>query len=182
MTMSSATPVAGRPLLGVLPRRKARQRRRGAALIAVCTIALTALMSMGGCASWDEQTYFPEDYQSTYTQAHACKKGAHPAGNYVTTWVNSIGKEAFEKGTTPYPEGTIFVKSQYADDRCTEQERFTVMKKGATDTAPDSGDWLWQLVGDTGNVGECCDGSNGCLGCHTPCKSNDWVCTHPEKK
>ena len=139
---------------------------------------LTALV---GCASWDAEAYFPENYQSTYTKTHDCKKGAHPAGNFVTTWVNPIGKAAFESGTTPYPEGTIFVKSQYTDDRCSEQERFTVMKKGSTGTAPDSGDWLWQLSGDTRNVGECCDGSNGCVGCHTPCKKNDWVCTQAQK-
>ena len=134
-----------------------------------------------GCASWDSGTYFPEDYEATYTKAHACKKGAHPAGDYVITWVNPVGKQAFEKGTTPSPEGTIFVKSQFTDKNCTDQSRFTVMKKGPAGTATDKGDWLWQLIDNSGGVAECCDGSNNCVSCHTPCKTNDWVCTQPTK-
>lgn len=152
--------------------------RAPAALIAC---ALTAL-SVSGCASWDPATFFPEDYQASYTQVHDCKKGAHPRGDYVITWVNPVGKDAFEQGKTPLPEGTILVKSQFSDDRCTTQTRFTVMKKGAAGTAPDAGDWFWQLVDDTGGSRECCDGRNGCVSCHTPCKSSDWVCTKPQKK
>ncbi len=162
---------------------RALRRHVGSLRAQPAAVALAGLVVSGlatGCVTWDADVYFPEDYEKSYHKVHACKKGAHPAGDYVITWINDLGKDAFNQGTTPLPEGTVLVKSQYSDERCTEQSRFTVMKKGAPDTAPDSGDWLWQLVGPNGSVGECCDGSNGCVSCHTPCKSNDWVCTKPE--
>ena len=144
--------------------------------LTICTFAAV----IAGCASWDTEAYMPEDYQSSYTKVHECKKSTHPTGDYVTTWVSPEGAEAFKAGTRPLPVDTVLVKSQYSDSSCTDQTRFTVMKKGVEGSNEASADWLWQLLDADGQVKECCDGaSNGCVGCHTPCAADNYVCTKP---
>ena len=55
--------------------------------LTICTFAAV----IAGCASWDTEAYMPEDYQSSYTKVHECKKSTHPTGDYVTTWVSPEG-------------------------------------------------------------------------------------------
>lgn len=139
---------------------------------------------MSGCSTWDTETPFPEDYQQVYTKIHNCKPSSHPTGDHVVVWINDVGRDAFMKGETPLPEGTVLVKSQYEDTACSILARYTAMEKGAVGSDPAAADWRWYLIDNSGGVRDCCGGGDpaskgSCVGCHAPCKSNDHVCTTP---
>ncbi len=161
------------------PRSRVFRAARVAAAASSCVLVVT-----GGCASWDDATFFPVDYQDRFTKLHNCRKGRHPSGDYVVVWINDIGKAALDDGTRPFPAGTVFVKSQYSDSACSEPTRYTASRKGEAGSAPDRDDWTWQEVSPSGAVGSCCAGGDpsvgtSCVGCHAGCASNDHVCTQP---
>ena len=136
-----------------------------------------AALVVAACSSWDDpQLFFPQDYEKSYHKLHGCRFGAHPAGEYIISWVNDAGKAAHDKHAYPYPAGTVLVKAQYTDKNCTEISRYTVMQKAATGTAANSNDWEWQHVGPDGEVFECCQ-VDGCISCHAPFKKCDYVAT-----
>jgi hypothetical protein len=143
-----------------------------------------SVVALGGCASWDDGVFFPVDYQDRFTKLHNCRKSQHPSGEYVVVWTNDLGKAALDDGTRPFPVGTVFVKSQYADSACSVQARYTASRKGEAGSNTDAGDWSWQEVSAAGAVGSCCGGGDpasgtSCAGCHAGCASNDHVCTQP---
>ncbi len=146
--------------------------------------ALATLAPLSGCATWDTEAFFPEDYQQRFTKLHNCKKSAHPTGDHVVVWINDIGRDAFTQRQFPLPQGTVLVKTQYSDSACSRLSRYTAMEKGAPGDAPDANDWLFQLVDERGGVRDCCSGGDptaesSCVGCHTPCVNSDLVCTAP---
>lgn len=146
---------------------------------------LLGAMLVSGCASWDNETYFPADYQDTFTKVHNCRRSTHPTGDYVVVWINDVGRDAFFARKWPLPEGTVLVKTQYTDSACSRLVRYTAMRKEAANSAPARGDWGWQLVDDQGGVRDCCDGGDpqaprSCVGCHAPCVGSDRVCTSPQ--
>ncbi len=145
-----------------------------------------------GCASWEDEVVFPENFRDSYTKVAGCSKSAHPAAEYVETWLSPEGKDAWDAlvvqladedttTTAVFPEGSIFVKVQFDDSACEELANYTAMKKLAPDTAPDLGDWKWQYVGDDGECNTC-NAGQGCAGCHSPCKPAPYMCTNPNKK
>ena len=149
-------------------------RMRWRLLSALCLAA-----SLGACGdTLDVDPFFPATYKSSYVKMSACIKGAHPAGDYVVSWISPGGAAAWKAGEV-VPEGTVLVKSQYTDSACKEQSRFTAMRKLKIGTAPAQGDWEWALLDDSRGVRECCAGDNGCVSCHTPCKKQDYICTKP---
>ncbi|GEM_PF-2725341 len=141
------------------------------------------------CTSWDDPNLtFPENYADSYHKLHKCQYGAHPAGEYIITWINDAGKatwdkhtKSFDKATYPWPVGTVFLKAQYEDNNCETISRYTVMYKDVTGTAADTGNWRWQHVGPSGKLNE--DGQlQGCISCHAPYKECDYVATGCKKK
>lgn len=151
---------------------------------AVAALALAACVGVVGCASWDDDAFFPADFQDRYTKLHNCKKSTHPSGDWVVVWADPTGAAAMADGTRPLPSGSVLVKAQYGDSACSEPTRFTAMRKGAAGSDAARDDWQWQLLDEGGGVRECCDGGeptamSSCTGCHAACRSLDWVCTQP---
>ena len=135
---------------------------------------LTAI-TLSACNSWDEEAAFPENYQSSYTKLHDCTESAHPAANYVVTWLSPEGAEswaAMMEGVTggaepgPLPTGTVLVKAQYEDSACSELSGYTAMEQLAPSSSPELGDFRWQFINADGSCNDCDAGTN-CSSCHT---------------
>jgi hypothetical protein len=139
----------------------------------VAPIGLLAVTIMGCEVEIDPNAFFPQDYETSFTQVGDCRKSALHSDPYYLFHVNSTGKEAFT-AKLPLPEGTVLLKTQYKDDACTDLDRWTVMKKREAGYDPMNGDWEWQNVDPEGKVAE--QGKlSYCKNCHAGCP--DKVCT-----
>ncbi len=145
----------------------------------VATIATIATVLAAGCASdWDPGTFFPATYASDYAKIADCAKSNGHGGVYVETWVDKGAHQAWEDQTTPYAEGTVFMKVGFDDAACKNLANYWAMKKGPDSTNGPAGDWIWQSVDADGQVGD--EGQMaGCTGCHAAYASTDYVGTQP---
>ena len=87
-----------------------------------------------------------------------------------------VGATIHTMSGEPIPEGTVLLKAQHGDAACQNLDRWTVMRKGATGSAPDGGDWEWQVVDGGGDVkmkGQLAM----CVSCHSGTADTDWVFT-----
>ena len=134
-------------------------------------------MLMFGACSYvhDPGAYFEGDWEEGYTQVSACQKSGDHGGNHVTVWLNATEDE-LNTMAPPYDAGVVWLKAQYSDAACTSLSGFTVMRKGSAGTAPETGDWQWQTVGEYGEItGE--GQLGGCIGCHTGASDTDYAFT-----
>lgn len=147
--------------------------------ISIVTFGLVlALAACDDSFEYDPNSYFAQDWEATYTKVSECSKTATHSGPYVEVWVSPDGLTAFNDGET-LPEGAVVLKTQWANASCSEFDLWTVMRKGAAGTAPESGDWEWQTVFGDGEIQE--QGQVAfCINCHkATCEANDLLCTSP---
>jgi hypothetical protein len=166
------------------------------------TLSLFLLLITGlSACSADWEGNFPESYQEEYAQVHDCRPSAHPAANYITTWMSPEGVDAWnamigsvmggaEAGTDvsgDLPVGTTLVKAQYSDENCTSLTGYTTMEKLEEGSAPAHGDWRWGFL-DAEGVCNDCDAKASCSTCHSPtvnpsCSTSfPFVCTALEEE
>lgn len=127
--------------------------------------------------AYDSGSFFPENWESTYTQVENCKKSAVHSGPYVAVWADAAGAPLYDgtDSARAADEGTIIVKPQYSDEGCTNLTAVTVMRKGKPGTAADKGDWEYQNLKGDGSIVE--EGQVGyCVSCHTGCSDKDYLC------
>lgn len=127
--------------------------------------------------TYDQASFFPQDWESSYTKVVNCKKSAIHSGPYVAVWADSSGVDLYkgDDKAVAAPEGTVIVKPQYSDDGCTDLTAITVMRKGSPGTAPEKGDWEYQNITGEGEIAE--EGQVGyCINCHTGCSGKDYLC------
>ena len=145
----------------------------------------TTCLSVVGCASWDDQVAAPENFRSSYISLHGCKESAHPAAEYVITYLSPNAQsvwDAYSAGDTDvdFEPGTVSVKVQYSDDQCSDLTGYTVMEKTSADSSGALGGWRWQYLNESGECNDC-DAGSACVSCHTPCMSGPaYFCTQPE--
>ncbi len=146
-------------------------------------VAAWCLLVGAGCApeiDFDDRTYFPADFEETYTMVSPCSESVTHGGNYVQVYASPDALEAFTDPTKEYPVGAILVKSQHRETapECDYPTKWTVMRKGEEGSAPESNDWGWQQIDGDGAfvLGP---QPNGCVTCHAGC-GEDRVCTNDE--
>ena len=147
-------------------------------------LALTSALALTSCGGWDEEAAPPEDFRASYQKLHECRASAHPAANFVITWLSPEGSEAWDQikagmgaGVT-FPEGAIAVKAQYDDSACDTLSGYTVMEKLPDGADSANGDWRWQFLDETGSCNDCALGAS-CSGCHTQPACVGYFCTQP---
>ena len=147
-------------------------------LKSVCAAALLALLT-SACGSdefsYEAGSYFAEDWAKSYTKVVSCKKSPTHGGDFVEIWADSQGAPLYGDLAAMTPQGTVVIKPQYSDDKCSQLSAITVMRKGAPGTAADKGDWEYQRVNGTGSIEA--EGQVGaCVSCHAGCSDKDYLC------
>lgn len=120
---------------------------------------------------------FPANYEQTYTMVRDCRgSNEHPAS--IVVHCDPVNDDSYTNGEYPFAEGTVIVKTVYADDECQTVDGYVVMKKGPPGTNPTGGDWYWQDLDASRTVIE--EGLiPACISCHSGCGDRDFTCTDP---
>lgn len=124
-----------------------------------------------------EDPVFPADYQQSFTMVRDCRFSI-PHPSTITVHANATGAADYEAENYPLPEGTVLVKTLYADPACTAISGWVVMEKREAGFSPSAGDWFWQEVNGDGSVADS-GVIQSCIGCHAACADRDWTCTEP---
>lgn len=127
---------------------------------------------------------FPEGYAESYVEVRSCRgSGDHDLHN-IRILVDPAAHEAYEGRAVPFPEGAVVLKEEYdfGDVDCSgELLQWTVMRKLAEGSAPDTLGWAWQEVDAARRVVE--EDAPRCIGCHQGCgvapDGYDWTCAIP---
>lgn len=147
------------------------------------SVVLFILLGGFACSNEDQVDVSP-DFRNDYIQLHECKASAHPAANFVVTWLSPDALpvwESLEQGNreVEFEEGAISIKAQYSDEACNSLESYTVMTKISTEAAAEHGGWRWDYAN---QEFECinCDAGASCAGCHGGCTNGPSLfCTSP---
>jgi len=146
--------------------------------------ALPLALLLSSCGGWDEEAAAPEGFRATYQRLHECRPSAHPAAEFVITWLSPEGAEAWSKiksglaAEAAFPAGAVAVKAQYSDSSCATLSGYTVMEKLPAGTDAANGDWRWQYLDEDGACNNCALGAS-CSGCHTTPECVGFFCTQP---
>lgn len=103
------------------------------------------------------------------------KSGLHN-GDFVRSYMNDVALAAIADFKGSFPDGSIFVKEQYADAEGTVKTGHTVMLKlDGYDSA--HGDWYWVAYDAKGQTTTHHGMAPYCYDCHASAEANDWVYT-----
>lgn len=156
--------------------------RFGAALLTATPLTGTRLAAvllaaalLAGCGDGEApdsggDVYFPADYAATYTEVRNCRPSGDHDLNTVRILADSAALEAYNSRNEPFPEGAVVLKEEYefGDDTCSgELVQWTVMKRLAEGSSPETLDWDWQSVDRDRNVSS--QNAGRCIGCHQGC-------------
>lgn len=148
---------------------------------------VTAACSGGddGGDDMEETPFFPADYASTYTEVRDCRGSGDHDLNMVRMLADPVALEPYQGRQQPFPVGAVVIKEEYdfADADCSGAiKQWTVMKKVADGSSPDTLDWTWQQVDADRNVVSV--DPPRCYACHSGCGrmeegGYEWTCAHP---
>lgn len=137
--------------------------------------ALLALVSLVVACPGDDggpviEPLFPADFASRYTEVRPCMpSGDHDLHN-VRILVDDVAHDPYVDRTAPFPEGAIVLKQEYdfGDTTCSgDTLSWTVMRRLAEGSSPDTLDWHWQQVDPDRTVVS--EDEPRCIACHTGC-------------
>jgi hypothetical protein len=159
---------------------RARQGARGlalAALIAACN------GDDGGDESGQEPD-FPADYQTKYTEVRNCRGSGDHDLNNIRILADPAALAPYQGRAEPFPAGAIVLKEEYdfGDLDCSGAiKQWTVMRRLADGTSPDTLDWAWQRVDAQRRVFD--QDAMRCISCHKGCgvpeDGYEWTCAVP---
>lgn len=125
---------------------------------------------------------FAESWATDYVEVRDCRRSGDHDLNYIRVLADATALATYQDRDQPFPEASVVLKPEYADEACTDLVGFTVMKKGAPGSAPDAGDWAFQKVGADLVVDAQAD-LGRCTSCHLSCgvapDGHDWTCAVP---
>lgn len=131
-------------------------------------IAWVALL-VSGCPGDDPaiEPLFEASYTSTFREVRPCRRSGDHDLAFVKVWADPTAFEAYTTRAMPFPDGSVIVKEEFADDACTSLSGWTVMRREAG-LDPEGGDWHWQSVDPDRRVSA--DGLvQRCRSCHMGC-------------
>lgn len=127
---------------------------------------------------------FPASYADDYVEVRNCRGSGDHDLNNIRVLVDPGGQAAYEGRTAPFPEGTVVLKEEheFSDTTCSGPVvQWTVMRKLAEGSAPDTLGWAWQTVDPERHVVDVDEPR--CIGCHQGCgvppDGYDWTCALP---
>ncbi len=143
-------------------------------------LSVSLLLALGCAEEGDPTTppLYPVDFAATYTEVRDCRPtNDHGFGSFIRVYANPEAAAAYTAGSYPFAVGTTLVKGIYVDERCTELESVSAMKKvGAAENSASA--WEWQETAPSG--APLADRKKLCTSCHTSCtEGRDMACTDP---
>ncbi len=137
--------------------------------------ALICLSACGDSFSYDGNSYFPEDWASTYVKKTDCKESATHSGDYVIVHTSPDASDAYSDRAGAMPVGAVILKEQFADSGCSDFTAITAMKKLEDGASATHGDYDWQRVEADGSIA--LEGAQStCSGCHSSSPCSDFLC------
>lgn len=127
---------------------------------------------------------FPDDYEASYVEVRNCRgSGDHDLHN-IRILVDPTAAAAYEGRTEPFGEGAVVMKEEYdfGDVSCSgDIVQWTVMRKLAEGSSPQTLGWAWQQVDLSRRV--VAEDGQRCISCHQGCgvapDGYDWTCSIP---
>jgi hypothetical protein len=102
--------------------------------------------------------------------------GPHGPDNYITVYVNDVGRHAMMEEKTPhFPQGSVIIKEKLMKPTSTTPELLTVMLKREPGYNPESGDWEYMVVDGTGKSVQARGKLENCQSCHLMDKDTDYI-------
>jgi hypothetical protein len=136
-------------------------------------LPLALLLLAGGCPADDvpePEPDFPADYVDSYVEVRNCRGSADHDLNNIRILASPSALEPYQNRMEPFPVDAVVLKEEYEfDDPMCEGpiKQWTVMRKLAEGSAPDTLDWAWQTVDLQRNVVD--EDDDGCFNCHSGC-------------
>jgi Cytochrome P460 len=152
------------------------------------TLILVVAAAVGlACPADDEdaaQPFFPEDYEDSYREVRPCRPSGDHDLNNVRILADAAALAPYQQRSSPFPLGAVVLKQEYdfGDLDCTgEIKQWTVMRKLADGSSPETLGWAWQRVDLARRVLE--PDAVRCISCHQGCgvppDGYDWTCSVP---
>lgn len=127
---------------------------------------------------------FPEDYERSYVEVRNCRGSGDHDLNNIRILVDAAALAPYQGREAPFPAGAVVLKEEYdfGDTSCSgELKQWTVMRKLADGSAPETLDWAWQQVDESRRVVD--EDAPRCIGCHQGCgvepDGYGWTCAMP---
>lgn len=155
-------------------------------MIRTFAVPLVLVFTALGCGGDDgEPAFFPADYADTYREVRDCRFSIEHDLVRIRIVASPEAAPFYLDRSAPLPVGSIVVKEEYddGDDECQGPiERYSVMRRLDTGSAPDALDYDWQEVAASMREEKPTDPRN-CISCHTNCghapEGHDGTCAVP---
>jgi hypothetical protein len=152
------------------------------------SLGLLTVLLTTGCPGDDgdpgAEPDFPADYASAYVEVRNCRPSGDHDLNNIRILADPAALAPYQDRLEPFPVDAVVLKEEYdfGDLTCSGPiKQWTVMRKLAAGSSPDTLDWAWQEVDlERRVVAE--DGPT-CIGCHQGCgvapEGYDGTCAIP---
>ena len=130
-----------------------------------------ACLALGcGDEAAPEEPLFPADYAASYVEVRDCRASSDHDLTRVRVLAAPDTVATYQGRAQPFAPGALVLKAEYdyADTACEgDAESWTVMRRLAEGSSPETLDWEWQDVNAERRVVSTND--SRCIGCHTAC-------------
>jgi hypothetical protein len=113
--------------------------------------------------------FFPEDYETTYTEVRACRTSGDHFSN-IRVLASPEAVEPYMGRVESFPEGAVVLKEEYdfGDQECSGPiVQWSVMQRLEEGSSAEMLDWTWQVVDADRIVVD--QDKPACWGCHQGC-------------
>lgn len=94
---------------------------------------------------------------------------------YCHVYVNKLAAKPMLTGKGTYPQGSLIIKQKFSDQRGTNTELFTVMRKMPKGYDSENNNWEYSIVDASAKTVLSRGRTDSCINCHTDYASTDYV-------
>jgi hypothetical protein len=155
-----------------------------------CVLSLALAGVLAACPTDDTsdeggvEPDFPADYESSYVEVRNCRGSGDHDLNNIRILASPSALEPYQNRVEPFPVDAVVIKEEYdfGDMTCSGPiKQWTVMRRLADGSSPDTLDWAWQQVDAQRLVVD--EDAPRCVGCHQSCgvepDGYEWTCAMP---
>jgi hypothetical protein len=124
----------------------------------------------GGDGPSGVEPAFPAGYAASYSEVRDCRNSGDHELNRIRVLADASALAPYRDRDVDFPVGAVVLKEEhdFADTDCTGTPvRWTLMRRLAAGSSPQTLDWYWQDVDAERRVTS--ENDSRCIGCHTGC-------------